>query len=254
MRDSSINPQVQLLDLSKDAFKFEDLDKCFPTFVPLVQEKLNVASALRGRHALEVHQVGAYQMSVAPTLADLNRIDASVFTVPANITELMATHYGKGFAFVICVFDPTKEIKPHPIGYVHDWLAPSKMFVPCRHEHGHGTPEKERFDHRIYSLNTGSEGGAGESPEDTRKNLEHRAAKEGGTIVQPASSAAVLLAKSAVLAPLLSAASAAAAPAAAAAGGGGGGGDTPALGPLLIRRRLIVGLFNNADLTFTVAA
>jgi hypothetical protein len=245
-----MNPQVQLLDLSKDAFKFEDLDKCFPTFISRHEQekkKSRSRSAEAKSHSLVVHQVGAYQMSVAPTLADLTRIDASVFTVPANITELMATHYGSGFAFVICVFDPTKEIKPHPIGYVHDWLAPNRMFVPCRHEHGHGTPEKEHFDHRIYSLNTASEGGAGESPEDTRKTFEERVTKDGGgTIVPPASSATVLLEKSAVLAPLLSAAASAAAPAAA--------GSARSLGSLLIRRRVIVGLFNNADLTFTVAA
>jgi len=63
-------------------------------------------------------------------------------------------NYGKGFGFVICCFDSTKKIEPHPLGYVGDFLPDGTMFVPCRHEHGHHTQKEEHFDHVIFSVNS----------------------------------------------------------------------------------------------------
>lgn len=46
---------------------------------------------------------------------------------------------------------------------MHDLLPDGRLFVPCRHEHGHGTKDKEDFDHEIFSVNT-----QGEAAGDTR--------------------------------------------------------------------------------------
>jgi hypothetical protein len=32
-------------------------------------------------------------------------------------------------------------------------MADGRVFVPCRHEHGHGE-EAANFDHKIFSINT----------------------------------------------------------------------------------------------------
>jgi hypothetical protein len=222
---------VQLLDLSKDAFRFDSLQACFPVFVEQEREKSRGRSALHG-HAkkLEVHQVGAYQMSVALSLPDLARIDPSVFVVAPNIQALMSKHYSNGFGFIICVFDPSKEMKPHPIGYVHDKLSATELFVPCRHEHGHGDQQKERFDHFLYSLGTTAAGEAGQTPAEAHVALEARAKGPVSGIVQtPKTVVEAVINDSAVLKPLLVAST-------------------------VLRRSILQGMHDNKDLVFTVTA
>ena len=228
----SSGAQVQLLDLSKDGFKFDDLHACFPVYQEPPKD-----NASRSRHAaekhkeakLQVHQVGAYQMSIAPTLADLSRIDPAVFIVAPNIQELMSKHYANGFGFIICVFDPSKEIKPHPIGYVHDKLSPTQLFVPCRHEHGHGPQEKEQFDHYIYSANTRPDGEAGLTPTELAEQLDARAKAHGGSVRSGSVSPATVLQKSAALSPHFPQA-------------------------IVLRCNILQGVHDNKDLVFTVAA
>jgi len=149
---------ITILDLSKDSFKFDRLNHYFPHEVRLVEEKKKSPVALASKAAhLAVVEVGAYLVSLANSVEDLRRIDPSVFKVSATIDKLFSKHYANGFGFVICAFNPEKKIDPHPIGYEHDLMKDGHMFVPCRHEHGHGTKDVENFDHEIYSLNT--EGG-----------------------------------------------------------------------------------------------
>jgi len=145
---------VELLDLSKGAFKFDDCDKCFPKKIQPQQQCLSSRSSAPKSSKLEVIAVGAYNMSIAKNLDDLYRIDETVFKVDPNVSELLKIQYGKGFGFVICCFDSNKNIEPHPIGYVGDFQKDGTMFVPCRHEHGHGTKDFEQFDHKIYSVNS----------------------------------------------------------------------------------------------------
>jgi len=156
--------KVQLLDLSKDKFKFASLEAYFPHRVEKEKEKSKGKKFLKNQKddkaPLEVHEVGAYFVSIAENLADLDRIDPTVFKVSSTIQELFGKHYREGFGFIICCFNPDKKIDgQHPIAYVHDVMADGRLFVPCRHEHGHGTKAEEHFDHYIYSVNTGEDAG-----------------------------------------------------------------------------------------------
>jgi len=169
---------VTLLDLSNDSFSFQRLHLFFPQ-----EEDKEAKSNSRGmRQAvesshLEVHVVGGYLVSIAKTVDDLKRVDPKVFQVSDTIDQLFRKVYATGFGFVICCFDPAAGVKGHPIGYVHDLLPDGSLFVPCRHEHGHGTKETEKFSHEIYSLNaTGKEAGStraelGYSGADTTKKV-----------------------------------------------------------------------------------
>ena len=234
--------QVELLDLSKDRFKFASLHACFPTLrepVSLSRGEQRKAASASSESRLAVRDVGAYKMSVAPLaetrlgpnrrgselrvgspksgkrplrfvrfaigsesepeqsperrcsgrlsawpmVADLARIDPAVFVVADNIEKLMAAQYGSGFAFVVCMFDPSKDIKPHPIGYVHDLLPDGRsLFVPCRHEHGDGTKATETFDHAIFSLGAKADpqSEAGPTPVELGEQLQKRNEALGG--------------------------------------------------------------------------
>jgi len=142
---------VELIDLSGEANEgfFDKLNTCFPS----IDKGRSKSSVSRGY--LEVKAVGCYNVSVARNLEDLRRIDPSVFKVSPNIDQVLSEHYPINFAFVICCFDPSKNIAPHPLGYSHDLLGTS-LFVPTRHEHGDKS-ELAHFDHNIFSLNTKGE-------------------------------------------------------------------------------------------------
>jgi len=152
------NP-IKLLDLST-GFTFEDCHACFPKPAPTRMARSRGKKSANDEY-LEVFTVGAYNVSIAENLDDLRRIDPSVFKVEPNVDQLLGEHYPKSFGFVICCFDSSKEIKPHPMGYICDVDYEDKsLFVPCRHEHGGGKGDaRAHFDHVIYSINTTNSSG-----------------------------------------------------------------------------------------------
>jgi len=164
---SSEENEIGLLDLSKGKFDFKKCDDCFP--VPLKMTERRSKKAKLASSALKVISLGAYNVSIAKNFADLSRIDTDVFKLDLRIANLLENHYAKGFGFVICIFDASKGIEPHPIGYTCDAQPDGSIFVPCRHEHGKGD-ENVRFDHKIYSVNTlsleANENNSGESVEE----------------------------------------------------------------------------------------
>jgi len=105
------------------------------------------------RNSLEVIQVGSYNVSVAKNLSEIKLINTDVFKLADNTYDLLKTHYQTGFGFIICAFDPSRNIKPHPIGYVHS-VNENSLFVPTRHKHGEKEENIAHWDHLIYSTNT----------------------------------------------------------------------------------------------------
>jgi len=170
--------KVDLVDLSAYPTLFVDCKNCFP-----VSETIKLKT--RGRKKknsshLEVLSCGSYNVSIAPTLEDLSRIDPSVFTLADNVGKLLEKHYDQGFGFLVCCFKENGE--KHPLGYIHSPLPDSSgkhpdglLFVPTRHEHGgHGDEGEADWDHEIYSVNTLDSEQAGQSIEEVREDLEKK--------------------------------------------------------------------------------
>eukprot|EP00747_Dinoflagellata_sp_TGD_P186437 gnl/TRDRNA2_/TRDRNA2_43455_c0_seq1.p1 gnl/TRDRNA2_/TRDRNA2_43455_c0~~gnl/TRDRNA2_/TRDRNA2_43455_c0_seq1.p1 ORF type:complete len:502 (-),score=83.96 gnl/TRDRNA2_/TRDRNA2_43455_c0_seq1:61-1371(-) len=145
---------IQVLDLSKNAKTgkdlFTDLKRGFPKIEYPQPRSRCMKSMDRGidNRKLVVKSVGSYFVSVAPTFADLARIDPATFKVPNNIQEVLMKNYGGGtqdlpdFSFVICRFK-TAEVSPHPIGYIHERMPGENglLFCPTRHAHGNGSED-----------------------------------------------------------------------------------------------------------------
>jgi hypothetical protein len=171
---------IELLDLSGDGFRFATLEECFPRGISKYGSKGKAAkyeADCEEEGTLEVLEVGAYSVSVAKTLKDLKRVDRSVFSLSPDVDQLLGRRYGTGFAFVICAFDASRKLEPHPVAYVHSRPATDRLFVPCVHEHGHahaGEGGKERFDHLIYSLSTSVQTMGGSTPEETLAALKRQ--------------------------------------------------------------------------------
>ena len=157
---------VELLDLSEKKFPktfFGDLEECFPKLgPPKSKSRARSAMAKESRNVLKVVQVGSYNVSVAESLADLHRIDKSVFVVADNVASVLAGHYNDGFGFIIASFRDNEE--KHALGYVHNFSPSERLFVPTRHHH-HGDTEEEisDWDHQIFSVGAVQIEEAGES-------------------------------------------------------------------------------------------
>lgn len=101
---------------------------------------------------LEVIELGAYKVSVAPTAKDIRRANKDIFKISKGTRKVLKEKYDDSYAFIICMFDSTKKIAPHPVGYIHDLLSSGEVFVPCVHVHDGKLHREEHFDHMIYSL------------------------------------------------------------------------------------------------------
>lgn len=158
LQDGACADDVTLVDCSDCEHVFELLGTCYPRLeAPRARNKKKKAKGSKDR-ALQVHEVGSYNVSIAASLADLRRIDASVFVVAPNVDELLSRHYHHGFGFIVACF--RESGKKHPLAYVHPAAADGSVFVPTRHHHGGGGEEADaHWDHEIFSVGTGPSGG-----------------------------------------------------------------------------------------------
>lgn len=99
---------------------------------------------------LEVLDIGSYKVSLANNIADLRRIDESVFKVAPSIDAILAEHYETGFGFMICLFQT--NLKAHPIGFIGSRMSDGTLYFPTRHEHG-DEHHLAHFDHTLYAIN-----------------------------------------------------------------------------------------------------
>ena len=139
--------RVQLLDLSQEPYKsiFFDLRQAFPVH----EIEKSATSSTSSGGFLSVQTIGGYKMSVAHSLADLDRADGSVFRMPPNLAETLRIHYGNGFGFIIAAFWDSGE--KHPLGYIHDRVG-NELFVPTRHYHG-GEGDDSNEEGHFYEFN-----------------------------------------------------------------------------------------------------
>jgi len=165
--------KIDLLDLTSQSELFAGCEAAYPSVQRYEEyddydclEECNSHGA-----TLEVHQVGSYSISIAESLADLRRLDTTVFKVAANVDVILGKHYSQGFGFIICKFN--QGGKKHPIGYIHPLLDEKEgtMFVPTLHEHGGEEEAKSAdWDHQIYSLCCTD--ASGPTPKESYRTLE----------------------------------------------------------------------------------
>lgn len=183
--------EITLIDLSgkkNTDFSFDKLSKCFPTLVRMTKSKGMAKSAAKfvdEEEELEVVDLGAYKVSIAPTARDIRRANKDIFKISKGTRKVLKKEYDEGFSFVICMFDMSKEIDPHPIAYIHDLLPSGNLFVPCKHVHDGKEHSKEKFDHIIYSLNARGTDGHTESVKELTHRYEEEDKKGKGIFESP---------------------------------------------------------------------
>lgn len=104
---------------------------------------------------LPVLKCGPYSYSVAPTFADLKRIDWTRFEMSPDVEKLLESQYANnGFGFLVCLCSETGSYPT--IGVTHPALANGELFLPTMHEHAGGADGSTvaDWDHTIYAINS----------------------------------------------------------------------------------------------------
>ena len=122
--------QIELVDLSGVPDMFDQLD------APFIERTRGMSKMSRDVvDHLEVYDVGDYKVSIAYTLADIDRADPSVFALSEDTSRVLADNYAEGFAFVIASLKNSGKISP--LGYISTIPASLKdatypLFIPSR--------------------------------------------------------------------------------------------------------------------------
>lgn len=106
------------------------------------------------RLPLPIERIGSYDVSIAHSLADLDRLDWSTFDLDPALAELLGQHYAQGFGFVVAKIVPDKPARP--LAFSCSKAADGSLFVPTRHYHGDPNPQDSSvvdWDHTIYVCN-----------------------------------------------------------------------------------------------------
>jgi hypothetical protein len=100
--------------------------------------------------SLEVHNVGNFEASYAPTLDDLSRLDPK-FGMDISVWNKIPQY--KDYGFVVFKLK-SGNVKPHPMAFNFPSRLSSKLFFPTVHIHDGEVHQKEKFDHRLFAQGT----------------------------------------------------------------------------------------------------
>lgn len=133
---------VTFIDLSGYPALFTDLQRCFPVTRALAtQAQIAPLTA-----TLQVHEVGSFEASFAPTQADFARLDPR-FRLADELWRALPRYDDYGFA-VFKLKPGVKEV--HPMAFTFPLRDPDRLFFPTVHIH-HDTVERiADFDHVLY--------------------------------------------------------------------------------------------------------
>ena len=140
---------VRFINLERYPHLFDDLRNLFPG---LVSGGIPIAAAPRGAAAppLVVHDVGAFEASFVPTLADFARLDAR-FTLPPQTWAQLPAYADWGFAvFKLKGLEARAKKQFHPMAFEFPTRKPDALFFPTVHVHDGQVHETAHFNHELY--------------------------------------------------------------------------------------------------------
>jgi hypothetical protein len=141
---------------SETALEFIDLSGCADLFVHLAQlfvppapvaasYALSRGGAVQEK-TLVVHQVGSFEASYVPSLADMSRLDKR-FRIPDEVWAQRPAYGDYGFA----VFKLKKGKRTiHPMAMRFPTAEPQSLFFPTVHVHDGELHPTADFDHWLY--------------------------------------------------------------------------------------------------------
>jgi hypothetical protein len=137
---------LRFIDLEAYPALFRDLDALFEAaaggFGPVPQPA-----------ALAVHQVGAFEASFVPTMADFERLDRRFRVAPRVWRDLPEYH---DWGFAVFKLKPAREARRvHPMAFAFRTRLARALYFPTRHVHDGSVRPHASFDHELYCQTEG---------------------------------------------------------------------------------------------------
>ncbi len=175
---------VKFIDLKEYADFFVDLKKGFPTrTVPRVHSRSirSGGGSADPLPKLEVVEVGSFQASFVPSIADFERLDER-FRLPKEVWDDLPQY--KMYGFAVFRLKPGEK-RIHPMAFEFPRANPKQLFFPTVHIHDGKVHDTAHFDHALYCQENEGENLAAllqwrESPQLAEKFM--RAEASGGVI------------------------------------------------------------------------
>jgi hypothetical protein len=144
VRPGSDEGAVKFINLKNYPEFFGDLEKGFPQ--PAPTELVFSLGMATFSNSLEVVQVGNFEASFVPTVADFARLDKR-FRLPEGTWEKLPAYQRYGFA----VFKlAAGHLDVHPMAFSFPRADLSNLFFPTVHIHDGQVHENADFDHILY--------------------------------------------------------------------------------------------------------
>jgi hypothetical protein len=151
---------VRFLDLSRYDGFFDDLKKAFPPMMAAPGGFGAPLARAQSAPTLKVHEVGLFEASFVPTLADFARLDAR-FRLSPEVWDALPAYRDYGFAVFKLKQKPVglfgrlvgKESGPrtvHPMAFVFPRRDARSIFFPTVHVHDGEVHPTAAFDHTLY--------------------------------------------------------------------------------------------------------
>jgi hypothetical protein len=134
---------VRFINLEGYARFFLDLQSGF-----VMRSRSLSKGVVMGAETLKVHDVGSFEASFVPTLADFDRLDER-FRIPGDAWDRIPAYRDFGFAVFMLKGGPQpKDV--HPMALEFPRRDPELLYFPTVHIHDRRVHPYARFDHMLF--------------------------------------------------------------------------------------------------------
>jgi hypothetical protein len=143
---------------AEDAVRFINLEG-YPDFFADLEEGFPMVRSLSldAADGLVVHNVGSFEASFVPTLADFERLDQR-FRLPSTAWDQLPSYADYGFA----VFKLKRGEKTiHPMAFEFPRRSAGQLFFPTVHVHDGQVHAEAEFDHALFYQSAGESSAPG---------------------------------------------------------------------------------------------
>jgi len=145
--DGATENSIRFISLQDYPDFFVDLNQGWREYDAPVPGALSIG----GAPALAVHDVGDFEASFAPSLADLARLDER-FQIPPVAWQAVPDVDNRGFAvFKLRGLSPKTSTTPHPMAFEFARRDTASLCFPTLHIHDGEFHPTARFDHVLYA-------------------------------------------------------------------------------------------------------
>ena len=150
---------LRFIDLSGYPDFFDDLALACTNEYQQLSEDFECGNAAAAS-LLQVHQVGDYEASYVPSMADFDRL-APCFRLPPQVWQQMPAYADYGFAvfqlkLTLSGAADRTDNAVHPMAFEFPTRDPERLFFPSVHVHDGHYHQQANFYHRFYCQRDGA--------------------------------------------------------------------------------------------------